>query len=116
MKLFKKFVVFCRNYMKEFLYIAVGAAIGLIFVYRKGNLEGVEMQTLVSLILGVISLVAWYIPLFGVPISIAGLVFGIIGCSSSSIGYVIAGISMSSFGLILSIFNAYFGAKNAIDD
>ena len=30
-----------------------------------------------SLVLGIVGLIAWLIPIFGVPISITGLVFGI---------------------------------------
>ncbi|OQA85034.1 MAG: hypothetical protein BWY31_02166 [Lentisphaerae bacterium ADurb.Bin242] len=34
-------------------------------------------RDLVSLILGILSLLFWLVPLFGFPISIAGLVFGV---------------------------------------
>ena len=41
-----------------------------------------EKRAQTSFVLGIISLVAWYIPLFGLPVSIVGLVYGIKGIDS----------------------------------
>src|SRR3989338_8991438 len=45
-----------------------------------------------GLVLGIIGLVAWFIPLIGAPITIIGLVFGIKGLKSLKRGVAIAGI------------------------
>lgn len=66
--------------------------------------------SIAAMILGIISLFAWFIPFCGLPISITGLVLGIIGRESSKKGMAIAGIVMSVIGLVLGIVNASIGA------
>jgi hypothetical protein len=63
-----------------------------------------------SLILGILSLVAWFFPLCGFPMSVTGLVLGIVGINSSKRGLAIAGIVMTVIGLVLTISNATIGA------
>ena len=54
--------------------------------------------------------IPWFIPLFGLPISIVGLVLGIKSVKSEKRGMAIAGIVMSSIGLVLTIINGALGA------
>ncbi|MBP3753911.1 MAG: DUF4190 domain-containing protein [Lachnospiraceae bacterium] len=75
-------------------------------------MEDYEMAV-ASLVLGIISLIAWFIPLFGLPISIVGLVLGIKSVKSEKRGMAIAGIVTSSIGLILSVVNGALGAYMA---
>ena len=63
-----------------------------------------------GLVLGIIGLVAWFIPIIGTPITIIGLVFGIKGLKSLKRGVAIAGIVLSSIGLFATIVNASIGA------
>lgn len=56
-----------------------------------------------SLVLGILSLVFWLLPLFGLPISIVGLVFGIRRKYT-------AGIVLNIIGLCLTVINAALGA------
>jgi hypothetical protein len=63
-----------------------------------------------SLILGLLSVVAWFFPVAGVPIAIAGIVTGIIGVSSANPSLAVLGITLSSIGLVASIANAAIGA------
>ncbi|MDF2540675.1 MAG: hypothetical protein K0S47_393 [Herbinix sp.] len=63
-----------------------------------------------SLVLGIIGLLAWCIPLFGLPITIVGLVLGILGLKSIYKGMAIAGIVLSSLGLLFSLVNSAIGA------
>jgi hypothetical protein len=63
-----------------------------------------------SLILGIVGLLAWFIPIFGAPISITGLVLGIKGMPSANRGMAVAGIVMCIIGLVLTIINASIGA------
>jgi len=62
-----------------------------------------------GLVLGIIGLVAWFIPLIGAPITIIGLVFSIKGLKSLKRGVAIAGIVLSSIGLFATIVNASIG-------
>ncbi len=62
-----------------------------------------KKRDLVSLILGILSLFFWLLPLFGFPVSIVGLVFGI------KRKYNI-GIILNVIGLCLTVANAAIGA------
>lgn len=62
-----------------------------------------------SLVLGIIVMVAWCLPLIGAPVAIAGLTLGVIDRDSPKRHHAIAGIVLSSIGLILSVLNAVWG-------
>jgi membrane-bound ClpP family serine protease len=67
-------------------------------------------KALASMVLGIIGLGAWFIPLFGAPITITGLILGIYGLKSSSRGMAIAGVVMCIIGLVATIVNGSVGA------
>lgn len=56
-----------------------------------------------SLVLGIISLIAWLLPLAGLPVSIIGLVIGIRKNYTT-------GIVLNIIGLVLTVANAAIGA------
>ena len=64
----------------------------------------------IGLVLGIIGLIAWFIPLIGAPITIIGLIFGIKGLKSLKHKMAITAIVLSSIGLFLTIANASIGA------
>lgn len=73
----------------------------------------------ISFILGLIGLVAWLLPILGLPIQIIALIFGIQGLSSpTKKNFAIAAIVLAILGLMLSIVNAafwaYFNVMNQI--
>src|SRR5574344_1460364 len=53
-----------------------------------------------SFVLGLIGIIAWIIPLFGFPITIIGLIFGIKGSKSTRKGLANSGIVLSIIKLI----------------
>ena len=59
-----------------------------------------RQAAIASLVLGVISLVAWRVPIGGVLITGAGLILGVKGLKSRRRGIAIAGTILSSIGLI----------------
>ena len=63
-----------------------------------------------SLVLGLISIVAWIIPLIGFPTTITGLVLGIRGLGPRRRGKAIAGILLSVIFLVLTVLSAALGA------
>ena len=67
-------------------------------------------SAIAGFILGLFSLLAWLLPIVGLPVSIAGLVFGIKGTRSESKVVAIIGIVLCVLGLVLSIANAAIGA------
>ena len=63
-----------------------------------------------SLVLGIVSMLAWLLPIIGLPTSIVGLVLGIKSINSPSRGLAITGLTLSIIGLVLTIINASIGA------
>lgn len=63
-----------------------------------------------SLVLGLIGLLAWLLPIVGLPVTIVGVVMGAKGRNSSNRGVAVAGLVLSIIGLILTVINAAIGA------
>jgi len=72
--------------------------------------EGSNGKATASLVLGLISIVAWIIPVIGLPTTIAGLVLGIKGLGPQRRGTAIAGIVLSIIFLVITVVNAGLGA------
>jgi len=63
-----------------------------------------------SMALGLVGIVAWFLPIIGLPVTITGLVFGIRARHSSARGKAITGIVLCSIFLTVSVVNAALGA------
>jgi hypothetical protein len=63
-----------------------------------------------SLVLGLCSLLAFLLPFLGFPVSIVGLIMGVVGYKSSKKGFAIAGLILSMIGLVATIINSAIGA------
>jgi hypothetical protein len=63
-----------------------------------------------SLVLGINSIWAWYFPYLGFPVSIVGLIMGVVGYKSSKKGFSTAGLILSIIGLVATIINSAIGA------
>ena len=72
-----------------------------------GQKSGVSIA---SLILGGFGMLAWLIPLFGFPITVAGLICGGRGLSKDGSGIAKLGLTLSIVGLVLTIINSTIGA------
>lgn len=66
--------------------------------------------SIASMILGIVGFIAWCIPLFGFPVTIVGLILGILGIKKGGKGMAIAGIIMCALTLVLTIINSALGA------
>jgi hypothetical protein len=64
----------------------------------------------VSLSLGIFGLIAWIIPIVGLPVTITGLVFGIKALKREEISLAVVGTALCAIGLLLSVGNAVVGA------
>lgn len=63
-----------------------------------------------SLVLGIINLCAWFLPICGFPLSIAGLVLGYFGMREpSQKTLAIIGMVLSGIGLLLACGNSFLG-------
>jgi RNA polymerase subunit RPABC4/transcription elongation factor Spt4 len=63
-----------------------------------------------SLVLGLCGMIAWLLPLTGFPVTILGLIMGVLGYKSSKRGMAIAGLILSMVGLVATIINSAIGA------
>lgn len=69
-------------------------------------------KAMISLVLGILGMIAWIIPIIGLPVQIVGLVFGIKTWGSSKKSVV--GVVLCIIGLVLSVGNAAIGAYMAV--
>ncbi len=66
--------------------------------------------SIASMILGICGLLAWCIPCCGYPVTIVGLILGIVGIKKGGKGMAIAGIILSAITLLLTLGNSILGA------
>ncbi|MCD8500451.1 MAG: DUF4190 domain-containing protein [Bacillaceae bacterium] len=74
------------------------------------NLDQHSGKATASLVLGLVGIIAWFIPLFGYPVTITGLVLGVKGLKSKNRGMAIAGVTLSIIFLVITIINSIIGA------
>lgn len=83
-------------------------------INSSNNVEHTEKgktQAIIGLILGLVSIVAWYIPLIGFPVTVCGIIFSAIGMKSqTNKGKAIAGLTLSIIFLVVTIVNSVLGA------
>ncbi|MEO2012916.1 MAG: hypothetical protein ABGZ53_00945 [Fuerstiella sp.] len=63
-----------------------------------------------GLVLGIIGMLAWFIPIVGFPVTIIGLICSVKGKGATNGGSAVAGLILNIIGLVLSIINASIGA------
>lgn len=66
-------------------------------------------KSIASFVLGLVGLIAWFIPLFGYPVTIVGLVLGCLARKTEKNGFNLTGIILSIIGLVLSLGNSCLG-------
>lgn len=69
-----------------------------------------SVRALIGFILGLCSLVAWYIPIIGFPVTILGIIFSAFGINSNRKGMAIAGLILSIIFFVITIINSIAGA------
>jgi hypothetical protein len=99
---------------------ALGHCVGLLVDAvndKPATLEGLPDKTglaVASLVLGILALMAWLIPLIGLPVAIAGFVLGWMARVSINRVIALIGMGLSLFGLLFSCGNGYLGAMLAV--
>lgn len=74
------------------------------------NADKSDKSSLAGFILGLVSIAAWIIPLFGYPVTICGIIFSAKGLKSiNEKGKAIAGLILSITFLIASFINSIIG-------
>ena len=77
------------------------------------NIDKKATKAMIGFILGLISIIAWFIPLFGFPVTICGIVFSAMGMKSSNKGKAVAGLTLSIIFLVVTFINSVAGAMLA---
>lgn len=65
--------------------------------------------SIASLVLGLVGFIACCLPLIGYPVTITGLVLGIVAKTKGAGGMAIAGIVLSIITLVLTLINSFAG-------
>lgn len=79
-------------------------------MYQPEVTEEKKGLSIASMILGICGLLAWCIPCCGYPVTITGLILGIVGIKKGGKGMAIAGIILSAITLLLTLGNSALGA------
>jgi TIR domain len=70
-----------------------------------------DWQAIVGIVLGGVGMIAWFLPICGFPITIAALVFGLLGMKSPARKTLaIIAVALAGLGLLLTVINAAIGA------
>ncbi len=76
-------------------------------------------KAVAGLVLGLVGIVAWFIPLIGFPVTIVGLIMSVLGLKSQKKNMAIAGLVLCIIFLVVTIANAaigaYIGATSALN-
>lgn len=75
-----------------------------------------KTMAIFALILGIVSLCAWFLPICGFPIAIIGIVLAVFGLKSTQKAIAIVAIVLCSIGLALSVGNSLLGLAVGIKD
>ncbi len=67
-------------------------------------------SAIISLVLGIIGLAAWFVPPIGLPITLLGMLLGVQGLKSHRRRVALAGTILAGIGLLASAVNAIMGA------
>lgn len=86
------------------------SALGASGITKDENVVNPRGRAIGSVLLGSISLVAWIIPLLGVPISGVGVILGSSSRFTAARRLALIGNAISLICLIAALVNAYFGA------
>ena len=78
--------------------------------------EKVDKNANIGFVLGLISIIAWFIPIFGYPITICGIVFSSKGLKSTAIkSKATAGLVLSIIFLVMTLINSFIGFLMAME-
>ena len=103
---------FCSNCGKEVnenqdVCLKCGVRINKITTQNKD--ANPEKLASVGFILGLVSIIAWFIPLFGYPVTICGIIFSSKGLKSNERSKALTGLILSIVFLVFSFINSIMG-------
>lgn len=79
--------------------------------YLNLDMQAIEKKAMVGFILGLVGIVAWFLPIIGFPVTIVGLVQSIKGKKAvNRRGLAIAGLILNLIFLVVTSINSLLGA------
>ncbi len=72
--------------------------------------NGKDTLSLVGMILGFCSILAWLLPILGYPCTIVGIILSACGMNSNKKGFAITGLVLSIIFLVVTLINSLIGA------
>lgn len=63
-----------------------------------------------ALVLGILGLVAWFVPVIGLPITLVGVALGLWGRQGHRFRVAVVGLVLSGIGFLAALVNAFMGA------
>lgn len=79
-------------------------------ISNNNNADKKATKGMIGFILGLVSIIAWYIPLIGYPVTVCGIIFSSLGMNSKNKGKAVAGLVLSIIFLIVTLINSILGA------
>ena len=73
-----------------------------------------DSKATAGFVLGLISIIAWFIPLFGYSVTIIGIIMSGMGIKSNKKTFAIIGLILSIIFLIVTLINSILGAVIAV--
>lgn len=71
--------------------------------------NGKENKAFIGFILGLCSIIAWYLPIIGLPVTVIGIIFSSLGINSAKRGQAVAGLVLSIIFLVVTLINSIAG-------
>jgi hypothetical protein len=95
---------------------AVGGFVGALQERPDASIAAIDKTgaAVAGFVLGIISMIGWLIPIIGLPLAIAGYLFGRAAVCSSQRGLALTAMGFSLVALLLACLNGYVGALLAV--
>ena len=71
--------------------------------------DGKETKAMVGFVLGLVGIIAWFLPIIGFPVTVLGIIFSSLGINSLNKNKAIAGLILSIIFLIITLINSFLG-------
>ena len=71
--------------------------------------DGKETKAMVGFVLGLVGIIAWFLPIIGFPVTVLGIIFSSLGINSLNKNKAIAGLILSIIFLIVTLINSFLG-------
>ena len=106
--------LFCTNCGKELgegqdICLNCGVQVKKDVTVNNGTSDSKTKCAVAGFILGLVSILAWILPLFGYPVTICGIVFSSKGLKSSKKTMAIIGLIFSIIFLVVTLINSILG-------